>query len=85
MDQKNPYNDSEYDELREKLHTIIRNPVRGDIAANMVPEETQTSAHGHFSNSIANTPSLGPSSSAIYTVCGILILKQRCSHVIPLC
>lgn len=39
VDRKNPCNDSEYDELKEKLHTIIRDQVRGDIEADIEPEE----------------------------------------------
>lgn len=40
VDRKNPCNDSEYDELKEKLHnTILRDQVRGDIEADIEPKE----------------------------------------------
>lgn len=48
MDQKNQYDDSKYDELKEKLlkagtqKTIIRDQVRGDTEEGIAPKEVWT-------------------------------------------
>ena len=48
MDQKNQYDDSKYDELKEKLlkagtqKTIIRDQVRGDTEEGIAPKEVRT-------------------------------------------